>query len=978
MSEKLSFTTPLYLAPLLDLTERKGSFEIVRNTQFRPAPDCATSGANDGIPIFGSRYHLTGKHGKEKQVFKPFGLPVFKFKRGAPVNLTITNTTGYSVNLHWHGLNTTGDADGATETLDFGVGTYFGTEFKLTIPPVTNNSCLLWVHAHNMFLSAPAMYGGAYGSVIVVDEISEPVLKRFKYGDNHLVLGYQDLQFDPDGSMVTRDIYTDESRNPFGMINGTSCVNWYENGRAPYTTQLFHHSSKNLMKIDVFAPTDSFRYIYLGVCDRNQCIKSFYLVQSDQGFRNPIKLRCVSVSPAGRVSILVDLAKFDGGKAYLFFYNFDLTEVFGVGLGPNCELQSAIPDIENVENPTPNPTPIPDPFGNSQSDQPFPPAPPNVVPCADTNPQGDPSNLFYPPICPHIPQVTIDVPTGNIPFPKKFTIKPFLKLKWQREKKECEGQEEKCPPDQPPKPSGDSLKEVVREIRQIVFGVENAQRFAELFRLPNFERNNPFGINYISLLNPNYFYDLPVVPATGAKRTVPVRNFILNGDSCQNYQCNEAGFSCAGGNCNPLGGTEFVDGQNRVFFDLWNSEELDLNYAIEQYTKGGGYYQPDVLPGSLFKISQSVDPPDFINFQMEYNDAIAVDVFVTSPCPSYGQMNVPGDYTFCMILPPTNPSPTTNQPISKPLNLQQFVDLVNATFAATPSNVPGTTTVADLLSLDWTFFPFTMDAVKERSVTLKSVQMLINNNSPYCLRLRANWSLLQFFGKSIGAMTTPPTTSCPPCSPVESCSPSCVPYQDPATQFPTNLNANISFMFTSYATTDPENPIPICTCNGPAELIIAGSPGEGPTTVFRGFYDGFENDNLMNFSVQFDATERWVYNNLDTEDTHPFHHHLASAFSDPNDPLSSPFLFDEKTLYAPHTYSTDVEGIPPQSSLAMYIRFVGHSSENFSLTYPYQQKYLGFMYHCHFMEHHDMNMMGQYFVYRNRNYYFPTDPCLPL
>ena len=31
-------------------------------------------------------------------------------------------------------------------------------------------------------------------------------------------------------------------------------------------------------------------------------------------------------------------------------------------------------------------------------------------------------------------------------------------------------------------------------------------------------------------------------------------------------------------------------------------------------------------------------------------------------------------------------------------------------------------------------------------------------------------------------------------------------------------------------------------------------------------------------------------------------------------------------------------------------------------------EYLGYMYHCHYMGHHDMNMMGEYFVYKHRDW----------
>lgn len=71
----------------------------------------------------------------------------------------------------------------------------------------------------------------------------------------------------------------------------------------------------------------------------------------------------------------------------------------------------------------------------------------------------------------------------------------------------------------------------------------------------------------------------------------------------------------------------------------------------------------------------------------------------------------------------------------------------------------------------------------------------------------------------------------------------------------------------------------------------------------------------------------------------------------------------------------DTYPVPPQKDLSWYLKFSNYSSENVGLTNQQQlQKYLSYMYHCHFMEHHDMNIMGEYFVYPNRDAYFISPP----
>jgi FtsP/CotA-like multicopper oxidase with cupredoxin domain len=920
----LKFDTKLSLPKLLDLTNKKGEFGYVTvnlNTDFKPAPDCAPSGDNLALPVFSSCYHLGSE---KKDTYKSFGLPFFKFKKGSPANIHFTNNTGYSFNLHWHGLNTPGDIDGATETLEFGVDTLFSPEFDLTIPAITNNSGLLWVHAHNMFISAPIMYGGAYGSVLIVDDESKSVTDKFEYGDNHLILGYQDIQYNSDGSLSIADIYTDENRNCFGMINGTTCINWYQDGGAPYTTQLYHKSSKNLVKIDFFSPTNSFRYYYVGVCDKHDKIKSFYIVQADDAFRNPLKQTMVGVAPAQRFSILVDLKDFKDGEAYVFMYNFDLTENYNfIGINPETGiLQAPIPDFTATSNPTPYPTPIPDP-----------------TTCGGvtyTNQQGDATLLTYPPICPPIPQVVVDLPTGNIPAPQQtgqpFTIKKFLKLKWKKKHDKDEM----------------SLEKMVKKIRKVVFGKKNYHKYENIIKQPNFEFNNQ-DVNYISLLNPKYFYNIPDVA-----NTVGYRNFLLNGDNCQNYMPNVGDTGATAADCdaaNPLGGTEFVDGQNRVFFDLWNSAELDLEYALFQYNQNPNNWKPDVLPTTLFKISQT--DMEYYNTMMESNDTLMVQIY--NGAVTYDELNSLTPPTpvgnATIVFPPTNPiSPA---PITKPYNIEDWTNLVNSTFASTPVNGISGKFVSDFLTYDWTFFPFTMNLLTNKSLILKSVMVKTTNKTStdddYYVVFNAPWSLLQFFGKSIGAMPIAPSAPC---------------NND---MFPANKNFYVQSMYVNYATNDASNPVPTCGCDGNALMIIP------PDTTFQGFYDGYENDNLMNFSVKGDSTEYWVYHNLDTEDSHPLHFHLTSGYVDPKDPINSTSLVDDTTLYYPHTYSLDMMGVPPQQQLAWYLKFSTYTSQDTGLNnQPQRQPYLGFMYHCHFMEHHDMNMMGQYFVYADRDDYFNT------
>lgn len=895
--EKSEFVTPLSLPPVMDLTREETGYVEIVNTEYKFSPEATKSGTDPLCsPIFGTIYHV----GKEKVHQKDFGLPAFKFKQGKRVKVRFTNRTGYSFDLHWHGLNTSPNNDGASEVLSFGVDTAIGEVYKQTLPAITNNSCLLWVHAHPMFIASAFVYTGIYGPIIITDEVSKHITDLFDYGDNYIPLIYEDVDFDSGGRLDNRNLYTDAARSTFGLINGISCINWYKTGKAKYTTKLNHVSSKNLVKIDVLNGSCSFRTVYLGICDKHKKIKSFMLVQTDDGFRNPTSLTMLAVAPANRISILVDLNDFTGEKAYVFFYNFDLTEVFDIELGETGELVAQVQDVQKSSNPTPNPTPIP----------------------------GSDSQLTYPVVA-EIPQVTEIVPGGNQIDPRAYTIKLFLEIELVK----CDKSKDLSP------------KKVVKEIRKLVFGEKNYKMFKNIIEQPNFEYSK-YGINYITLLNPNYFHNLPDLG------DVPTRNLVLFPDNVENANYPDG---------NPLGATECINGANRIIVDLWNSDELDLAFALANYNQRPNNYKPDNLPTCLFKIFPSND--EYINYNMTANDTLVIQVF--SRPVRYGEKTTPL-VEVTLIFPATD----------KPLNIERWINLVNSTFAETIINIGGfLTPISKLIKLDWTFYPYQIQYLTDKVQYLKSVLMKNLNESPYYIRLIGSWQLLQFFGKPVSADMGSMNMGCQcgdncDCSETKKCSPSCTCGSDKKcsakesccseTPFSNNHDMNIQMIFPQWATEDPENPI--FSYNGQAELIIA------PNGVYYGPIDGFENDNLMNFSVQKNKTENWIYHNMDTQDTHPLHFHLTSGFVNPMDPKNSRILVDNSRPYDPYLYSRDNYAIGSQQSLSFYLKFDNYSSEDAPYNPPI--KHLGYMYHCHYMTHHDMNMMGEYSVYVDRDDYF--------
>ena len=165
---------------LIDLTNFNNKDSVIIeiiNTTHKFAPDALESGSDSkNAPIFGSIAYVNATKISETT----FGLPFFRFKRGTTPHIKFINKTGYSFDLHWHGLNTTADIDGASTEVQFGVDTKIGTTLDLQFPIINNNSALLWFHAHPMFIAAAFLYTGVYGLLQIVDEISSPITNRFE------------------------------------------------------------------------------------------------------------------------------------------------------------------------------------------------------------------------------------------------------------------------------------------------------------------------------------------------------------------------------------------------------------------------------------------------------------------------------------------------------------------------------------------------------------------------------------------------------------------------------------------------------------------------------------------------------------------------------------------------------------------------------------------------------------------------------
>ena len=505
-------------------------------------------------------------------------------------------------------------------------------------------------------------------------------------------------------------------------------------------------------------------------------------------------------------------------------------------------------------------------------------------------------------------------PNGIEPKPENYLKLRFLKISY----KDTQAKKNNIP-----------LTEVITKIKKLVFGKN--YELVEKLPLP-VEKNN-----YGKYLNTNYFYNLP-----DFINDIPERQHLLF------YDITDSKVN---------GSTEYIsDGQNRIFSDMWNSYEYDM------YLKTKDNY---FLPSCLFSISKYTgNYLKYSNYQMQDNHLLIIKIY-NSQKPDK------------LIDSVTISFPESN----KPLNIDKWTKLVNSMYSKTFFKDENNQhkKISEILEYNWEPYLYKFTYLRNKATiipygkefynpitNIKTVRIKnINKSDKYIIELEATWSLLNFYGKPFAAMQMP-------------------------MPMPMHVNHDVEHVHDEHCCNNHDvehvHDEHCCThdnhhsMNNLQTIYTMGGSRNGkiekPTAkgnfilkiynneTYLGFPDGYNNDNFRNISIKKNSCEKWRYNNGDTQNWHPFHFHMTSGYILNEDNKNNPLLMSKliNFLY----YSKDNINIPPQNYITMRIKFPNYTSLDGPIPY------LGFMYHCHFMAHHDMNMISQFFVYDNKNDFFPS------
>ncbi|MBV1868797.1 MAG: multicopper oxidase domain-containing protein, partial [Marinosulfonomonas sp.] len=144
--------------------------------------------------------------------------PVLRMRSGETVQMRVTNNLGHDSTLHWHGMNVPAKADGGPHQVIKPNQTW-SPQFM-----IHEKASTMWYHSHLMHETAPQVWSGLAGMIIIDDEEADALDLPSEYGVDDIPLVLQDRRFQSDGSMPYETSRHDQMAGMSGdtpLINGT-------------------------------------------------------------------------------------------------------------------------------------------------------------------------------------------------------------------------------------------------------------------------------------------------------------------------------------------------------------------------------------------------------------------------------------------------------------------------------------------------------------------------------------------------------------------------------------------------------------------------------------------------------------------------------------------------------------------------------------------------------------------------------------
>jgi len=231
--------------------------------------------------------------------------PTLLLSKGDDVSINYTNKLPVETTMHGHGMHVPGKMDG-TAHQPIALGATWSAQYT-----VDQNACTNWYHPHYLHKTAPHVYQGLAGFIIIEDDESRALDLPKRYGIDDIPLVLQDRFFSADNTAI---VY-----NPSNMQLNRGYIGdtFITNGAI---TPTFEAEDKEI-RFRLLNGSNSTVYD-LGFSNG----KSFKQIATDNAFlEQPVAMSRITLSPGERAEIVVDFSDDIGTSLTLHEYRYNKT-----------------------------------------------------------------------------------------------------------------------------------------------------------------------------------------------------------------------------------------------------------------------------------------------------------------------------------------------------------------------------------------------------------------------------------------------------------------------------------------------------------------------------------------------------------------------------------------------------------------------------------------------------------------------------
>jgi FtsP/CotA-like multicopper oxidase with cupredoxin domain len=248
--------------------------------------------------------------------------PTLRLTAGQGFGIRLRNDLAESTNVHWHGLVVPEAADGHPSDL---VAPGASRDVAFTAPPRAGT---FWYHPHPDRRTAPQVYAGMAGFLVVEDGVDAAV--GLPTGERDVPVLLQDRRLFDDRSFTYAPFPMDLMSGYLGdvaLANGTPDA-YLSVSASPWRLRLLNGSNARVFRV--------------GFEDG----RTFHVVGSDGGLlERPVAASVLDLGPGERVEIVADFSGDSvGGSVHLVSHTFTVPGGgFGPGMGPGMGMGGGAP-----------------------------------------------------------------------------------------------------------------------------------------------------------------------------------------------------------------------------------------------------------------------------------------------------------------------------------------------------------------------------------------------------------------------------------------------------------------------------------------------------------------------------------------------------------------------------------------------------------------------------------------------------------